>query len=285
MKKLLIVLFALLQTCGLFAGKNKDAEVRWCTFNIRVNSKVDYEKGCGWDDRKDRMCQWIMDNEFDVIGIQEATEAQMPDLIERLKGYDHIVCGRDKDRHGEATPLFFRHDKYDLLDSGFFWLSENPDEPGLKGWDAQCPRIVTWAKLRDKKTGKEFMAVNTHFDHKGKIARVESSKLLLKKMQILSDCRLPVVATADFNFTAESDAYTTMVGGAFIMNDAYRMSPKHSGVRYSYNGFTQKVSPELPKIDFIFITPGIRVMETGIEPHNPEAVLSDHCPHWAVLRF
>src|SRR3546814_18126337 len=73
--------------------------------------------------------------------------------------------------------LGYRPDRFSLLGSGTFWLSPTPDTPS-KGWDAALPRIATWARLKDRSAAQNFLVVNTHFDHIGEVARVESAKMI-----------------------------------------------------------------------------------------------------------
>lgn len=287
MKKYLLALAALLfPVLGMSKDKvEQPVKVRWCTFNIRCIAGVDEEIGCGWDVRKDNVAQFVLDNKVDVVGMQEVTIKQLKDLRERLVGYDYVGVGRtDGKEKGEFTPVFFREDKYEPLEKGNFWLSETPDVPGSKGWDAALERVASYVKLKDKATGKIFMAVNTHFDHVGVTARKESAKLIMKKIQEIVGDR-PAVVTGDFNITEDDEAYTTMVTNEFKMNDAYHMTAYHSGAPYTFHNFC-RISPlKAPKIDFIFITPGIKVLQSHIERENPQHRISDHNPHWADLEF
>ncbi len=287
MKKYLLALAALLlPVLGMSKDKvEQPVKVRWCTFNIRCIAGVDEEIGCGWDVRKDNVAQFVLDNKVDVVGMQEVTIKQLKDLRERLVGYDYVGVGRtDGKEKGEFTPVFFREDKYEPLEKGNFWLSETPDVPGSKGWDAALERVASYVKLKDKATGKIFMAVNTHFDHVGVTARKESAKLIMKKIQEIVGDR-PAVVTGDFNITDDDEAYTTMVTNEFKMNDAYHMTAYHSGAPYTFHNFC-RISPlKAPKIDFIFITPGIKVLQSHIERENPKHQISDHNPHWADLEF
>jgi endonuclease/exonuclease/phosphatase family metal-dependent hydrolase len=107
----------------------------------------------------------------------------------------------------------FAADALELLDSGTFWLSQTPDKPGVRGWDAECNRTVTWGKFRCKKTGKEFAYANTHFDHVGTIARKESSKLILRKLNEIIGSESPYFVTGDFNVNDKSEAYRVMTTG------------------------------------------------------------------------
>ena len=285
MKKIFLLMMVALVCVPGMAKKAKTANVRWCTYNIRCIAKVDSDRGFGWESRKDRCCQWVLDNNIDVCGMQEVTHKQLMDVLERLPQYDYVGVGRtDGKEGGEYTPVIFRKDKYKALARGNFWLSETPDVPGSKGWDAALPRVASWVKLKDLATGKVFMAVNTHFDHMGQKARVESAKLIMQKIKEIVG-KKPAAVTGDFNITDRNLAYATMVGSEFVMRDAYYMSPEHKGVRYSFHGY-EKVDPgKASKIDFIFVTPQIKVLRTGIEKENLEAPLSDHNPHWADLQF
>ncbi|MGN0234281.1 MAG: endonuclease/exonuclease/phosphatase family protein [Bacteroidaceae bacterium] len=283
-------LMALVAICLPLLSNAKDkvqepVKVRWCTFNIRCISSDDEKIGCGWDSRKAHVAQYVLDNKIDVVGMQEVTFKQLQDIRERLQDYDYVGVGRtDGKEKGEFTPVFFRKEKYEALERGNFWLSETPEVPGSKGWDAALERVASYVKLKDKATGRIFMAINTHYDHVGVVARKESAKLIMKKIQdIVGDN--PAVVTGDFNIEESDEAYITMVSSDFKMNDAYHMTARHTGVPYTFHNFC-RVSPlKAPKIDFIFITPGVRVIQSHIERENPNHQLSDHNPHWADLEF
>jgi endonuclease/exonuclease/phosphatase family metal-dependent hydrolase len=287
MKK--IFLFALTLLFPLFTSAQASVDValkiRWATFNIRYNSSDDYKIGCGWDQRKERVAQYLIDNEIDICGMQEVTNGQLEYLRKSLPQYDYVGVGRtDGKKKGEATPVFYRKDRFKALDKGNFWLSETPDVVGSKGWDAALERVASWVKLKDKKTGKVFMAVNTHFDHVGKVARRESAKLIMKKIQeIVGD--KPAVVTGDFNVNESDEAYKTMVTSDFKMNDAYHMTDNKTGTNGTWHAFCQIPPSKMEKIDFIFITPNIKTTHTHIEKENKDRQLSDHNPHYADLEL
>ena len=113
-------------------------------------------------------------------------------------------------------------------------LAENPDSVGMMGWDAVCVRIATWAKFKDKATGKIFMAVNTHFDHVGEEARRQSALLIIRKIKEIVGER-PAVVTGDFNVTDASDAYETITTNEFVMKDAYKTAARVTGVDYTFS--------------------------------------------------
>ena len=286
MKKLLLLMFVVfVSSLSCVAVEPEPTLLRCCTFNIRLKNDGDDKAGFGWNVRRDRVANYIREKAIDVVGMQEVLHPQLLDLLERLPQYDYVGVGRaDGKTKGEYSPIFFLKDKFEVLDKGNFWLSETPDVPGSKGWDAAIERIASYAKLKDKATGKIFMAVNTHFDHVGVMARRESAKLIMKKIQEIVGNR-PAVVTGDFNVTEDDEAYVTMTTDAFRMNDAYHMTANHTGTVYTFQNFL-RISPlECDKIDFIFLTPAIRVKHSHIEVQSPENILSDHNPHWVDLEF
>ena len=294
-KQLLLMLTVLVPMICMSAGKpnSEPAKLRWGTFNIRLQTTVDDKEGWGWNVRRDRVANYIKEKHLDVVGMQEVLHSQLEDLLARLPEYDYVGVGRtDGKTKGEYSPVFFLREKFEVLERGNFWLSETPDVPGSVGWDAALERIASYAKLKDKQTGKVFMAVNTHFDHVGVTARRESAKLIMKKIQEIVGDR-PAVVTGDFNVTEDDEAYKIMTSTQVVngkssnckFNDAYHMTAHHTGTTYTWHNYCRIPPLKCEKIDFIFITPSIRVTHSHIEVPNPEAMLSDHNPHWADLEF
>ena len=284
-KNLFLMLMMLVPLVCFSTRKQEPAKLRWGTFNIRLQNDGDEQAGYGWSVRRDRVADYIKSHKIDIIGMQEVLHAQLEDLLARMPEYDYVGVGRhDGKQAGEYSPVFFLKDRFDVLEKGNFWLSETPEVPGSIGWDAALERVASYAKLKDKKTGKVFMAVNTHFDHVGVTARRESAKLIMSKIQeIVGD--QPAVVTGDFNVTEDDEAYKTMISNEFKMNDSYHMTTNNTGPNYTWHEYCRLPLNKREKIDFIFITPSIKVSHTHIEEPNPEALLTDHNPHWADLEF
>lgn len=282
MKRTVLLLLTVLAFAGCTEQTQK-INVRWATFNIRYDNPGDSLNN--WKYRKDRVCRFINDQRLDVVGMQEVLNNQFEDLKAGLPGYAGIGVGRDDGKAaGEYAAIFYRKDKYDVLDSNTFWLSEHPDSVGKMGWDAVCVRIATWAKLKDKATGKVFMAVNTHFDHVGTEARRQSALLIIKKIKEIVG-EQPAVVTGDFNVNDQSEAYKTITTNEFVMKDAYKVAEEVAGVDYTFHDFDRYEMKDREKIDFIFVTPQIRVLSSEIPAEVPQALLSDHNPQTAVLEF
>lgn len=283
MKKLILFSLVVLFFLGSCKPTEKKITLNCATFNMRYDNPGDSLNS--WQYRKNRVCRFIEDRKLDIIGMQEVLHNQFLDLKAGLPEYDGIGVGREDGKTiGEYAPLFFRKDKYEVLESNTFWLSENPEAVGKLGWDAACTRIATWVKFKDKQTGKVFMFVNTHFDHVGTEARRQSALLIIDKIkEIVGD--QPAVLTGDFNVNDRSEAYETLTTNEFVLEDAYKIAGKVSGVDYTFHDFCRIPTKECEKIDFIFVTPQIKVIQSEIPQEQPEALLTDHNPQMAELEF
>ena len=281
MRKLMLLLLAVFALAS--CSQENPVKVRWATFNIRYDNPNDAPNH--WDARKERVAHYIKDMGIDVFGTQEVLHNQFEDLKAMLPEFEGVGVGRDDgDTKGEYAAVFYNKNVFDALDSGTFWLSEDPTAVGKMGWDAVCVRIATWAKLQHKATGKIVMAVNTHYDHVGKEAQKQSSLLIIRKIkEIVGD--QPAVLTGDFNVTDQSEAYQTIVSNEFVLLDAHKVAEKIGGVNYSYHGFDKVEMEKRSKIDFIFVTPHIKVLQSEVTPEVKDALLSDHNPQWTELEF
>jgi endonuclease/exonuclease/phosphatase family metal-dependent hydrolase len=180
--------------------------------------------------------------------------------------------------------VFFLKNRFLLEDSGYFWLSEHPEEVGSVGWDAACERIVTWAVFKIKESGKKMAFFNTHFDHVGKIARKESAILLAKRISEIAG-ELPVVVTGDFNVPANSDAINTLQTEGNLFN-AEQIAPSMSGPAWSFHDFGQLPKTYRALIDHILVSENITIKtyQNLFEMKGPLYV-SDHNPIVVSVKF
>lgn len=273
----LIAILSVFSTQHLLA--QKDTWVRIMTTNIRYASPND---GVNiWDNRKDWLCDNIKFMDVDMLGGQEVIYTQLQDMIERLPNYAHVGVGRNGGNQGEFCPIFYKKDKYKLLDSDTFWLSETPDKVNSKGWDAALPRIVTWVKLKDLKTKQEFFFFNAHFDHKGKEARLKSAELLIQKTKQIAG-EVPFFVTGDFNFTPSVEAYDVLTkqnDANYLLQDSYHTAEVVYGPKYTFNGFNLEPDPNRDRIDYIFSHGDIKIAKHHIvDGQRGKLFISDHFP-------
>ncbi|MBA4056414.1 MAG: endonuclease [Marivirga sp.] len=185
--------------------------IKVMTYNIRLDTPVDSVNQ--WPKRTEKVFALIRKHNPDILGVQEAIHHQLMDLVKNLPEYDYIGVGRDDGKtKGEYSAILYKKDRFNALQQNTFWLSETPEVPGSKSWDAAITRVASWGKFKDKKTNKEFLLINTHFDHIGKEARKKSAELLKQKAaELVGD--LPVIITGDFNCTREDSPYASIMDG------------------------------------------------------------------------
>lgn len=294
MKQFLYVALCALLVCSCSGKKTQAAkedaapektQITWATFNIRMDTDADSLNS--WKYRKDNVCKFIQSKQLDIVGMQEVLHHQLEDLKAGLPGYASIGVGREDGKtKGEYSAILYRPEKFDVLASNTFWLSQYPDSAGFIGWDGACTRVATWAKMKDKATGKVFMAVNTHFDHVGIEARKNGALLIIDSIKTIVGNQ-PAVLTGDFNVADDSEAYQTLTTNEFVLKDAHKIADTILGPAYTFHDYGRVPAEKRQKIDFIFVTPQIHVLSSEIiqEAEGPTGYLSDHNPQVVKIEF
>ena len=271
MKSLSCMCLCLISILGFSAPKQK--EMRITTYNLRY-----YNHGDGinsWENRREDVKALIRFHEFDIFGTQEAMLNQLNDVLQ-MEEYAYIGKGRDDGKNaGEFAAIVYRKDRFKLLQSGDYWLSQTPDKPSL-GWDSSNNiRICSWGKFKDKNTRKIFFFFNVHFDHKGIEARKQSALLMLKKIKEIAG-NAPVICSGDFNSTPETEQIQTMKKLLRDSREASIQAPY--GPSGTFNGFHHD-SPLNELIDYIFVSSQIKVLKYGVLTDSKDQRFpSDHLP-------
>lgn len=231
------------------------------SYNIRYYNSGDEQAGEVWSTRCKVMCDQMNFEAPDAFGAQEATYAQILDMVAQLDGYAYSGRGRDDgEREGEYACIFYRTDRLELLDEGTFWLSETPEQVSY-GWDAACRRVCSWAKLRQKQTGFTFYHFNLHMDHVGTVARREAARLVVARIESIA-CGAPVVLTGDFNVDQNDEIYSIFTLSP-LLKDSYTASRMRFAENGTYIAFDPNAKTE-SRIDHIFVSPQFAVDRYGI---------------------
>ncbi len=250
--------------------------MRIMSFNIRcTNVGTDT-----WKDRIGIVSQTMLDSEADSIGVQEATPEWMETLKETVaEKYAYVGVGRDDgDNEGEYSAVFYLKDKYEVIESDTFWLSETPDKPS-RGWDAACNRVCTWVHLRDKETGAEYVHMNSHFDHIGVKARKNSVDMIINKAKQFTD--IPVVFTADMNVKEGSDNYNQFVTSDYFYDTKFLAPDSMSYCTY-HDTKPQNHADDI--IDYVMINNEFEALSYKVVTEGIDGrFVSDHYPIYADI--
>ena len=262
-------------------------ELKVMSFNIRYGTADDGKDI--WASRQELVVTVIKAFAPDLMGTQETLPFQAKYIHEQLSEYTYIGWSRDQSETGEQCGIFVRKDRFEIIESGQFWLSETPDKKVSKSWDSSLPRVVTWTRLKektaDKKTsdGREFLFANTHFDHRGTEARKQSAILLRRRLSEMAP-KLPIIVTGDFNCDQGSEPYQELLGEK-VLADSFRvLHPTRGDNEGTFHGFSG--TPGAERIDWILATRQFKPTEASIDrTHTDGRYPSDHFPVSAVFRW
>jgi endonuclease/exonuclease/phosphatase family metal-dependent hydrolase len=252
------------------------------TYNIRLDVAVDGEND--WTHRKDFFASQIQFYEPDIFGVQEAKPNQVIDISTLLSQYGNIGIGREGVGQGESSNIYFKKDRFKVLESNTFWLSETPDTIS-KGWDAAFNRVCTYGLFKDLKTKKTFWVFNTHLDHLGELARTNGILLILSKMAALNTKNYTVFFMGDFNSEPKEDRIIALNKE---MNDCRKISEeKPYGPSGTFNGFKHN-EPVTLLIDYIFISKNstFKVRKFAVLSDSKDLRYpSDHLPVYVEVSY
>ncbi|MGC4103467.1 endonuclease/exonuclease/phosphatase family protein [Ferruginibacter sp.] len=280
MKKLAqgILFFLLLLAGGQLLAQQ---EVKVMSYNIRLDVASDGENR--WDARKEKVAGLMNYYEADFIGCQEVQHHQLQFLQSQLKNYSYIGVGRDDGKEaGEYSCIFYNKEKFKLLQQSTFWLSQTPDSVSM-GWDAVCHRVCTYGLFQSKQSNTVFWVFNTHFDHIGKTARLESAKLIVEKMKQLNTKNYPVIFSGDLNSKPEEPPYQYI--SSVLKNTREASQQPAYGPADTWNAFQFDKKPD-GRIDHIFVDDKgkIKVKKFAtITDSYDKKYPSDHFPILATL--
>lgn len=287
LKKWVRGLWPLVAICAFISASHASAHPRVAltamTYNTRLDTASDGDNA--WPHRRGAVSALIDFYAADIIGLQEVLAHQRDQLAEDLPDYAFLGVGRDDGADaGEFSLLAYRPERFDLKEHGGFWLSPTPDVPSL-GWDAHYRRVVTWARLRTRGDGRSILALNTHWDHAGVAARVESARLIARWLALNRRPHEIVIMLGDLNAAPTESSYRILTEGpAAPLHDARNLTRRPQfGPSGTFNGFDISRADGLP-IDHVLVGDGVSVDRIGvITQHFGGRLPSDHYPVLAEL--
>ncbi|MFM1524124.1 MULTISPECIES: endonuclease/exonuclease/phosphatase family protein [Helcococcus] len=230
------------------------------SFNLRYENEFDKYS---WNMRKNSVKKVIEKYSPDFIGFQEVKENQLKDLKILFEDeYDFYGIFRDETEGKEMNPIFIKNDKFKLSYTNTFWLSEKITERFNIGWDGDLARICSFGIISDKLTNENlFIFMNTHFDHVGIKARMNSTELIINSSKLLSlTFNIPTIITGDFN-TRPMDGYIDkLINHKDFDNSFNHFSDKENSLTiHNY-----KDDIEGQPIDYVFTQYPIKILSSKI---------------------
>lgn len=256
------------------ADNENPNEISVMSFNIRLDTPVDGDNA--WEFRKDIVANVIKVNGCDFVGIQEAIYHQTTDLQNRLPTYNwYGRCREEGSEEGEAIPIFYSVEKWEIEEGNTFWLSDTPDVPKSMTYGNRYPRICTWARFRNKVSGKHVVVYNCHLDHESSVAQKKASEQI--KNHIATYCKdiKYLILIGDHNVTPDSEAIKIMSEQGIKLKDTFALKEKGpSGTFHNWTGTSEDF-----RIDYIFIAEAFKSKEYKILRDNfKNRYPSDHFP-------
>ena len=222
MKSIILGIILLL---GSWSITTAQSDLKIMTYNIRYSTQSDGKNW--WHLRRDHVVAMLKYERPDVIGMQEALYSQIEYIDQELTDFAWVGVGRDDGQQGgEFSPLFFDTTRVELVagTAQTRWLSESP-QVASKSWDAAFPRILTFAQFRSKSDGMLFWVFNTHFDHIGQEARMNSVGVIQQAIgEVVGEELYALIG--DFNVTEDNPVYARITRGEPTLIDALAIDRK-----------------------------------------------------------
>lgn len=278
MKRFFIFLFF----CCSFVGMSFADPIKVATWNIRINIKKDSVAGNIWSNRREAIVKMVQSNDFDIWGVQEDYKKELNELNSRLNEYRRVgFPNHENGRLGSFNSIFYRRDRFELLDSGMFYLAEDETKPAL-WWNGKFIRSCSWAKFRINHGDVEFWVFNTHTDYAGGKVERESCKMLIRKIREIAGENAAVIIMGDLNFNQYSQGYEILTKSG-VVEDCINVAQKKIKVAGTFNNF-EKDRKSDARLDHILVTKNINVLEYNVlldtypDQYGENRFPSDHFP-------
>ena len=254
--------------------------MRVMTFNLRFENDRDGDNA--WENRRDQVVDVVKAYRPDILGTQEGKWNQLMFLKENLPDYRAHLPEREPDPVVQSPTLFVKDDRLEITGGRDFWLSTTPDVHLSKDWDSAFPRMLSYARLWDKKCEKVFYAGVTHLDHMGAEARYNQAKIAAEWANELD---LPVMLMGDFNDTPDSGVHRVLTRPETVLSDTWALLEKTEGPdSFTHHGF--KGVPQVARMDWILVSAAFNVVEARVIYDQEKGFYpSDHFPYMAVLSW
>lgn len=237
MRKYISILLLLLPVMAFSAPKNKapksDVMVAVYYLHNSAARAQDVTKGnCGperlWSNNVGAVADQIIATDCDVIGLTGVCDsiagrvgnAGLPQALQQKgAGYSWLALSNTRPSlpyegpYNRNQAIIWKTKKYDCIDYGINWLGgyfdKNRIHKDLKDAKGDATKSVTWAKFREKSTGKEFyfMVASTNGASTKILNTVNCENLIKIADEIVVTDGKPSVIVGSFNMNDKTPGY------------------------------------------------------------------------------
>ncbi len=273
-------LFGLLCAIAFFSSCQRKCELNIASYNLLFEWKIPEQDDRKWVNRKDNVLAIFEKYNLDIIGTQEALSFQVDEIVAespygRVGG--DLAKGEKVGRRAENEAIFYRRDRFEVLDEGNFWFSETPDTPGTYSWGMEYPRMCSWGKFKDKRSGVEFYVFNSHFYVNNPRSRKEAASMVLQRIKAVAG-EYPVFCTGDLNSTDNEESIQILLSDG-TLRDSYKIASKITGPYFTFHGFRAE-PPKDRRIDYVMVNDKVQVNSYHVADDDLQGkgYASDHLP-------
>lgn len=268
-------------------------EAKIMSFNILYDDPEENLGTHSWRARRGAILKMIDQERPEVLCLQEPMWNQVLYLDDKLAEYDYVdqnVNGNDN-ADGLHNAIFYRNDKYTLIDNGAYWLSSQPN--GLSyPWNTadRQRRVTVWAHLKDNQTKAHFYVCSTHLNLGSEDvdleARKRSAQLNVDKMKELAGQDTTVVICGDMNASyAVSDPKRDGLAPYYEWMVSARDEAADTDTKFSFNQFEASMANECWNLDHIFVRKATPLKFRTLDGDYGVDYISDHYPIISTIKF
>lgn len=245
--------------------------------NIRFENENDGANN--WPFRKPILKNIINSYKPDILGTQEGRRPQLDDL-NRIVHLDPIWTHRPWIEERMYPSLFINTAKFEIIESGDFWLSETPDTPGSKSFSSAFPRLCTYAKI--KNNDSYLYIFNTHLDHILPETRINQTKVLISKIKKINSKNYPIIVMGDFNEGPDGEVRKEVLNNLSLIDPWHESNFIEEGTHHKFDGLNSNTK----RIDWILKSDVFNSLNKEIIKYNENNLYpSDHFPIFLELEL